>query len=384
MSQSARRLDPELTGLLQARLPEVAGHTVRAVTEEVGEYADAFDSALGDTIETAVQMALGGFLRMAARGQARDPGTPGSPTIDGAYALGRGEARNGRSADALLSAYRVGARVAWREMSRTAVESGAGADELATFAEMVFAYIDELSAASVAGHADELETTGRVLAQRRDDLAQALLRGDSVDRLTELAEHADWKPPKTLTAVVLAESHVRRALGTVDARSLHPSVAPGLPKRRAVLLLANAAGRNRTRLARALENRDAVLGPARPWADVRASYTRALRGLALDEPGVIDTEERLADLVLRADPEARADLRERMLGPLADLKPTARAKLEETLRAWLLHLGRREDVAAALFVHPQTVRYRMGQLRELYGDRLDDPDEVRALVLALG
>jgi len=37
-----------------------------------------------------------------------------------------------------------------------------------------------------------------------------------------------------------------------------------------------------------------------------------------------------------------------------------------------------------LFVHPQTVRYRMGQLRELYGQRLDDPETVLALVIALG
>ncbi|MBJ7358550.1 MAG: helix-turn-helix domain-containing protein, partial [Nocardioides sp.] len=35
------------------------------------------------------------------------------------------------------------------------------------------------------------------------------------------------------------------------------------------------------------------------------------------------------------------------------------------------------------FVHPQTVRYRMGQLRELYGDRLDDPDAVLELLIAL-
>lgn len=42
-----------------------------------------------------------------------------------------------------------------------------------------------------------------------------------------------------------------------------------------------------------------------------------------------------------------------------------------------------EDVAAALFVHPQTVRYRMGQLRELYGDGLEDPATVLALTVAL-
>jgi DNA-binding PucR family transcriptional regulator len=87
--------------------------------------------------------------------------------------------------------------------------------------------------------------------------------------------------------------------------------------------------------------------------------------------------------VLHADEDALADLRARALAPLDDQKPSAREKLADTLRAWLLHQGRRHDVAAALFVHPQTVRYRMGQLRDLYGDRLEDPDTVLALTLAL-
>ena len=34
-------------------------------------------------------------------------------------------------------------------------------------------------------------------------------------------------------------------------------------------------------------------------------------------------------------------------------------------------------------MHAQTVRYRMGQVRELYGDRLADPAVVRELVVAL-
>jgi hypothetical protein len=45
--------------------------------------------------------------------------------------------------NALLSAYRVGARVAWREMSATGVESGLAAPTMARFAELVFAYIDD-------------------------------------------------------------------------------------------------------------------------------------------------------------------------------------------------------------------------------------------------
>jgi DNA-binding PucR family transcriptional regulator len=72
-----------------------------------------------------------------------------------------------------------------------------------------------------------------------------------------------------------------------------------------------------------------------------------------------------------------------VLAPLSTLTPASEQKLAETLRAWILHQGRREDIASALFVHPQTVRYRMGQLRDLYGDRLDDPDTIRDLTIAL-
>jgi DNA-binding PucR family transcriptional regulator len=98
---------------------------------------------------------------------------------------------------------------------------------------------------------------------------------------------------------------------------------------------------------------------------------------------VVDTEDHLAGVVVTADPGALADLRARALAPLAGERGAAAAKLVETLRSWLLHHGRREDVAAELFVHPQTVRYRMARLRELYGDKLRDPQWVLALTIAL-
>ena len=91
----------------------------------------------------------------------------------------------------------------------------------------------------------------------------------------------------------------------------------------------------------------------------------------------------LPELLVGADPAALADLRTRALAPLAGLRPAVRARLVETLRAWLLYRGRRDDVANALFVHPQTVRYRMGQVRELFGDSLDDPRVTLELTLAL-
>ena len=41
------------------------------------------------------------------------------------------------------------------------------------------------------------------------------------------------------------------------------------------------------------------------------------------------------------------------------------------------------EVAAALHVHPQTVRYRVAQLRELFGEALDDPGSRYELLLVL-
>jgi DNA-binding PucR family transcriptional regulator len=114
-----------------------------------------------------------------------------------------------------------------------------------------------------------------------------------------------------------------------------------------------------------------------------SSYRLAVRARDLGE-GAVDADEHLPALVLAADPEALADLRARALAPLDGLRPASRDKHPETLRSRLLHQGRREAGGAEQFLHPQTVRYRMGQLRELYGERLDDPQQVLHLVLALG
>ena len=46
-------------------------------------------------------------------------------------------------------------------------------------------------------------------------------------------------------------------------------------------------------------------------------------------------------------------------------------------------MGDRRAVADELHVHPQTVRYRMGRLREVFGADLDDPDLRLQLMLAL-
>jgi len=59
---------------------------------------------MGETIRGAVQVALGGFLSLISDRRGPDALAPRSSAVDGAYQLGRGEVRSGRTTDALLSA----------------------------------------------------------------------------------------------------------------------------------------------------------------------------------------------------------------------------------------------------------------------------------------
>ncbi|MCO7220740.1 CdaR family transcriptional regulator [Klenkia sp. PcliD-1-E] len=374
-------LSVDVARSIRRGLPKVAEDTVAAIVEEVPAYAGAYSDGMSAIIDNAVQLALGGFLELATTRGAAAADTPIQPALDASYKLGRGEARGGRSMDALLGAFRVGARVAFRGLAEEAVAAGLSAAQLARFAELVFAYIDALSAASVSGHAEELQTTGRARARELDKLGLRLLAGAPQDELVAAAERAGWTPPRTLTAVLVPGGRVRGALAVLDPATLQPG-----DDEPAVLLVPDVEGPGRPALLRALEGREAVVGPPRPWWDVAASHRRATRVAELGGVGdgpAVDTQQRLCELVLHADEDALADLRAAALAPLQDLSDSSREKLTETLRSWLLHHGRREAVAAELFVHPQTVRYRMGQLRDLYGDRLEDPRTVLELTLAL-
>ncbi|MFD8320703.1 PucR family transcriptional regulator [Kitasatospora purpeofusca] len=375
MSNAVRKagepaLDETTVAALRAALTATAEEVVRAIIEEVPSYANALSGRMGNTIRRAVRTALGHYLDLAS-------GNPtGGDAGDAAYELGRGEVRDGRSMDALLSAYRVGARVAWRCLAAGAVPAGLPAAEVAKFAELTFAYIDELSAASAAGHADELAARGRAQERHLEQLARDLLADASQDVLLASAQRARWQPPSSLTAVLLPAAQTRPAYRTLAPGTL---VLDDLPDATGVLLVPDA---DRSRLLRQLTDRVAVVGPARPWTRASASYARAVRARSLS-PDIRDTEEHLPELVLSADADAFADLRARALAPLRPLPVATARRLEETLRAWLLHQGRREEVAAALFVHPQTVRYRMTKLRELFPD-LASPHRVLELTLAVG
>ncbi|WP_238176290.1 PucR family transcriptional regulator [Kribbella albertanoniae] len=130
------------------------------------------------------------------------------------------------------------------------------------------------------------------------------------------------------------------------------------------------------------------VGAAVRLPQARASADRALRVLRTSRR--TQRVARLADvqveallLELRDLVEARG---EQLTGPIARLVAYDRdhnTTLVETLRAWLDAFGDVTAAAAAVYVHPNTFRYRLRRLAEVGALDLDDPDSRFAAMLQL-
>src|SRR6201996_4125425 len=119
-----------------------------AAVGTVPAYARPLEGPFGEGVRAGVQEALRHLLAEIEAGGPVD-------RLDVYRALGQGEMRAGRSLESLLSAYRIGARVAWRRSAALGVEAGLDPDTLYLLAESIFAYIDVLSSESAEGHAQE-------------------------------------------------------------------------------------------------------------------------------------------------------------------------------------------------------------------------------------
>ena len=381
-------LPPDVTERLRAELPGLADEMLAVIGTEVPAYARPLEGEFGRGIRRGVQEALQRFLELA--GGLERPGEPGRAAANRELyvALGRGEARVGRPLDALLSAYRVGARVTWSRLAELGLREGLPPDLLVQLAAAVFAYIDEISSASAAGHAAEQSQLVSERERRHEALVRLLLGDAPAGLVDEAVTVAGWTPAATLTPVLLADPDARRLASRWDERSLllpGESAGPG----RALVLLPDVDGPGRAeRLTASLATTGpSVLGPVRPWREASAAAALVLRAAALQSADLLPggrplrVEQHLAALVVHADPLALAELGAVRLAPLEALTELARERMTATLRSWLAHHGDRQRVAAELGIHPQTVRYRVGQLRDLFGEQLEDP--CRRLELAL-
>jgi PucR C-terminal helix-turn-helix domain len=378
-------LPADLGQRLRPALPSVVTEVIDTIAREVPSYSRPLEGAFGAAVRRGVEVALSRFLDLP--GSTQPALQPAERTVY--LALGRGELRQGRTLEVLLAAYRVGARVAFRRFAGLARELGLDPEALVTLAEATFAYIDELSAASVEGLAIEQSHRAGERDRLRAKLLELLVSGSGDDTaLAELAAAAEWPLPDVVVPIVVAPEHayglaLRVGAGALVALSAESVVA---------LVPAPATEPELQTLRRQLRGRGCVISLPGSCRDIGASVRlgalalRVLHPLETDagrasQPVVV--AERLVDLVLRRDPTLAAALAQRELAPLATLREGARQRLTETLLAWLSYRGERNRVAAVLHIHPQTVAYRLTTLRELFGEALADPDRRFALELAL-
>jgi hypothetical protein len=375
------RLPPSVTDALRRELPALADEVLAVIAAEVPAYARPLEGPFGAGVSRGVQIALSHFLELAEG----DPDA--APELDReAYVqLGRGEVRSGRPLEVLLTAYRVGARVSWGRLADVGLRTGLEGPALVALAAAIFAYIDELSAASARGYAAEQSALAGDRDRRLRSLALLVLGGAPAAQLDAAAAEAGWAPPATLCPVLLTGPDAPEMARRWDDRSLVLDEPEG-----ALLLLPDVDGPGRrARLDRLLAERSAIVGLAAPWAAVSAEVPLARRAGTLVAAGVLPQErpvwvaDELARLVVHADPVALGALRERRLAPFAALTERSRERLLPTLVSWLRHQGDRQQVADELGIHPQTVRYRVGLLRDVLGDALDDPQSRYELALVL-
>jgi len=387
------QIPSEVAAVLRPVLPDLAAETIRAIGREVPDYSRPLEGRLGVTLRYGTERALRRFVDSIEA-----PAAVSERDRRIYFELGRLEMREGRTLNALLAAYRVGAQIAWRRFVEAGVRAGLEPATLYRLGEAIFAYIDEISSESIAGYASEQSAAAGERQRRRSRLV-FLLSADPPavpEDVRAAAVRAAWRPPASLAALIVEGIDSERLASRLGAGAVAAPVErpdSGAADSRAPRVLAfvpdpDGAGR-RAQLAAAVEGLPAALGPVVALPGCPRSVERARRALdlralgLLPGDGLLVAEEHAAELVLHADPVLASELADTRLAPLESLRPAVRERLTESLCAWLDCQGRVDETARTLDVHPQTVRYRLNQLREAFGGALDDPDARFELALAL-
>ncbi|MGW4486716.1 PucR family transcriptional regulator [Amycolatopsis sp. NPDC004368] len=376
----------ELETVVTRRLPAILNEVRDQLIEQHPDYAAFLTEELAEIVTASA-----GFVRRLINlAEEPDEDLPelGSGVEQVVFEeIGRTQYRQGRRVTSLLSAYRIGARVAWRHVSEAALDLNVPAELFASLATTVFALVDQLSESSLKGYLQEQSDAVRMRERLRDELTELLLSDRADAAAVQAASlRAEWRLPRTATVVLVEDDNQlgRELVARLDDTCLRLR-RPG----QLVTIVPDPGGPGRRAwLARALRGGGAVVGATVPVDRLPASLriaevTLRLRRDRLLSDDPVFADEHLDAIIVHRDDRLLDVLRKRCLAPLDELGDSSRGRLQTTLRSWLLHLGDRKAVAEDLHIHPQTVSYRLGRLHELFGPALDDPEARATLLLAL-
>lgn len=257
--------------------------------------------------------------------------------------------------------------------------------------ESVLRYSREIAFAAAEVYAHAAEARGAWDARLEGLVVDAVLRGEADDSMQSRAAALGWGTT-TRVAVVAGSTPSGSPAGVVDglrraAQRVGVDVLAAIQGRRLVCILGNAE--DPIEATRAITDHfgdgPVVVGPRVPHLFAAGRSARAaLAGQSSAQawpqaPRPVAADDLLAERVLVGDAPARALLLDRIWHPLG----SAGGSLLDTASVYLESAGGLEGTARLLFVHPNTVRYRLGKIADLTGYHLTDPHDAHTVRIAL-
>jgi hypothetical protein len=257
--------------------------------------------------------------------------------------------------------------------------------------EAVLRFSREVAFASARVYARAAESRGNWDARLQAMLVDALLRGEVGDAMSSRAAALGWTDATPVAVVVGPspggdEGALLHGLHRA-ARRIGVEVLGGVHGDRLIAVLGGAAD-PLTETAHLLEEfgpGPVVVGPPVPSLDEASESARAaIAGYRAahtwpDAPRPVSASDLLPERALAGDPEARRVLRTDAYAALL----RAGGELVTTLDAFFTAGGVLESTARALYVHPNTVRYRLRRIGDITGFTATLPRDAFALRIAL-
>lgn len=306
-----------------------------------------------------------------------------------ARTVGRKRAEQAVPLQALLHAYRLGARY----VANVILQETAGvmrSEFVLATVNLAWEMLEEYTEAMTSAYMETVNDRTRRDAESRSALAGALLAGE-LGVGAALADGARLLGLPVQGRFLVAAVHGEQP----DERSVEERLRAagfGGAWHREVethigIVAAAPRGKPDTMYGHLLARGDERLGLSAQFGDLRQAATAArearLALAAAPAGAVVRYEEAPLQVVLVSAPDAARHLIDRVLGPVLELPDREGATLVETLHAWFANEGSPAKTAAAMFVHRNTIGYRATQIEKLTGRRLTDSRDAAELYLAL-
>src|ERR1700730_8623123 len=240
----------------------------------------------------------------------------------------------------------------------------------------ILKYSRDLAFSAATAYADAAEARGAWDSRMEASVVDAVVRGDTGPELLSRAATLNWDTTAPATVVVGTPAPGRESDASQELRDIatrHGRAA--LTDVHGTWLVAIVSGqltptaKDFGDLLDAFSDGPVVIGPTAPMLTAPYhSASEAISGMNAvagwrGAPRPVPARELLPERALMGDASAIAALHTDVMRPLADAGPT----LTETLDAYLDCGGAIEACARKLFVHPNTVRYRLRRIADFTG-----------------